>query len=33
MYKESELIRRIIGVVMKIHRVIGSGFSEKVYHL
>ncbi|MFZ2189901.1 MAG: GxxExxY protein [Candidatus Magasanikiibacteriota bacterium] len=32
MYKESELTRKIIGVAMKIHREIGPGFQERIYH-
>ncbi|MFA7314473.1 MAG: GxxExxY protein [Candidatus Magasanikbacteria bacterium] len=32
MYKESDLTRKIIGIAMKIHREIGPGFQEKMYH-
>ncbi|PIZ95248.1 MAG: GxxExxY protein [Candidatus Magasanikbacteria bacterium CG_4_10_14_0_2_um_filter_33_14] len=32
MYKESDLTRKIIGIAMKIHREIGPGFQERVYH-
>ncbi|HBU06745.1 MAG TPA: GxxExxY protein [Candidatus Magasanikbacteria bacterium] len=32
MYKESELTRQIIGVAMRIHREIGPGFQERIYH-
>lgn len=32
LYKESNLTERIIGVAMKIHREIGPGFQERVYH-
>ncbi len=32
MYKEGDLTRQIIGVAMKIHREIGPGFQERVYH-
>lgn len=32
MYKESECTRKIIGVAMKVHREIGPGFQERIYH-
>ena len=32
MNKESELTRKIIGIAMKIHREIGPGFQERIYH-
>jgi GxxExxY protein len=32
MYKHSELTEKIIGVAMKVHREIGPGFQEKIYH-
>ena len=31
-YKESELTRKIIGLAMKVHREIGPGFQERIYH-
>jgi GxxExxY protein len=32
MYKHSDLTHEIIGVAMKVHRQIGPGFQEKIYH-
>lgn len=32
MFKESDLTKKIIGVAMKVHREIGPGFQEKIYH-
>ncbi|MBU1895277.1 GxxExxY protein [Patescibacteria group bacterium] len=32
MYKHSDLTRKIIGIAMKVHREIGPGFQEKIYH-
>lgn len=32
MYKESKLTGEIIGIAMKVHREIGPGFQEKIYH-
>ncbi len=32
MYKESDLTRKIIGLAMKVHREIGPGFQERIYH-
>ena len=32
MYKESDLTGKIIGVAMTIHRDVGPGFQEKIYH-
>jgi len=32
MYKESELTKKIIGVAMAVHREIGVGYQEKIYH-
>lgn len=32
LYKEKELTGKIIGIAMQIHRVIGPGFKESVYH-
>lgn len=32
LYKESELTRRIIGVALQVHREIGPGFQERIYH-
>lgn len=32
MYKESELTGAIIGIAMTVHREIGHGFQEKIYH-
>lgn len=32
MYKESELTRMIIGIAMQVHRDIGPGFQERIYH-
>ena len=31
-YKESNLTGRIIGLAMKVHREIGPGFQERIYH-
>ena len=32
MFKEAELTRKIMGIAMAVHREIGPGFKEKVYH-
>jgi GxxExxY protein len=32
LYKESDLTEKIIGIAMKVHRGIGPGFQERVYH-
>lgn len=32
MYKEEELTRKIIGIAMRVHREIGPGFQERIYH-
>lgn len=31
-YKESDSTRKIIGVAMEVHRTIGPGFQERIYH-
>jgi GxxExxY protein len=32
MYREEELTRKIIGIAMAVHREIGPGYPEHVYH-
>ena len=32
MYKEQDLTAKIIGIAMKVHRTIGPGFQERIYH-
>lgn len=32
MFKEQELTGKIIGIAMKVHREIGPGFQERIYH-
>lgn len=32
MYKESQLTGKIIGVAIKIHKTLGPGFKEEIYH-
>lgn len=32
MYKESELTGKIIGVAINIHKKLGPGFKEEIYH-
>lgn len=31
-YKHEELTRKIIGIAMRVHREVGPGFQERVYH-
>jgi GxxExxY protein len=32
MYKESELTGKIIGTALSVHRDVGQGFQERIYH-
>ena len=32
MFKDSDLTGKIIGIAIKIHKDIGPGFPEKIYH-
>ena len=32
MFKEEEATKQIIGIAMEIHRQLGPGFKERVYH-